>query len=108
MARLIAAEGYKAVFIDPAYLCLLDANTASKAGNVFVMGAALQPLTEVGQATGCLVGLVHHFGKWTDSNNFTLAELGELSQAGMAEWPRQWLLLSRRAPTSTTGGTSCI
>jgi hypothetical protein len=103
MARLITAEGYKAVFIDPAYLCLLDSQTAARAGNVFVMGAALQPLTEVGQATGCLVGLVHHFGKWTDSNNFTPAELGELSQAGMAEWPRQWLLLSRRAPYQHDG-----
>jgi hypothetical protein len=103
MARLIVIEGYKAVFIDPAYLCLLDSQTAARAGNVFVMGAALQPLTEVGQATGCLVGLVHHFGKWTDSNNFTPAELGELSQAGMAEWPRQWLLLSRRAPYQHDG-----
>jgi hypothetical protein len=103
MARLIATEGYKAVFIDPAYLCLLDSQTAARAGNVFVMGAALQPLTEVGQATGCLVGLVHHFGKWTDSNNFTPAELGELSQAGMAEWPRHWLLLSRRAPYGHDG-----
>ena len=98
MEGIIRQKDYKAIFIDPAYLCLLDSGTASKAGNVFVMGAALQPLTEVGQRAGCLVGLVHHFGKWTDSNNFTPAELGELSQAGMAEWPRQWLLLSRRAP----------
>ena len=98
MARLIRQKGYKAIFIDPAYLCLLDSNTASKAGNVFVMGAALQPLTEVGQKTGCLVGLVHHFGKWTDSNNCSPAELGELSQSGLAEWARQWLLLSRRSP----------
>ena len=98
MARLIRKKGYKAIFVDPAYLCLLDSDTASKAGNVFVMGHALAPLAALGQATGCLVGLIHHFGKWTNSNDFEPAELGELSQAGMAEWPRQWLLLSRRAP----------
>ena len=98
MAGLIRQKDYKAIFIDPAYLCLLDSSTASKAGNVFVMGAALQPLSEVGQKTGCLVGLVHHFGKWTDSINCSPAELGELSQSGLAEWARQWLLLSRRSP----------
>jgi len=98
MAGLIQERNYKAIFVDPVYLCLLDSNTASKAGNVFVMGAALQPLSEVGQKTGCLVGLVHHFGKWTDSNNFSPAELGELSQSGLAEWARQRLLLSRRSP----------
>ena len=97
MAKLIPVRGYKAIFIDPAYLCLLDSNTATRAGNVFVMGAALQPLTAVGQQTGCLLGLVHHFGKWTDSNSHVPAELGELSQSGLAEWSRQWLLLSRRA-----------
>ena len=98
MEGLIRQKDYKAIFVDPAYLCLLDSNTASKAGNVFVMGAALQPLSEVGQKTGCLVGLVHHFGKWTDSINCSPAELGELSQSGLAEWARQWLLLSRRSP----------
>lgn len=98
MKGLVRRKGYRAIFVDPAYLCLLDSNTASKAGNVFVMGHALAPLAALGQATGCLVGLIHHFGKWTNSNDFEPAELGELSQAGMAEWPRQWLLLSRRAP----------
>jgi hypothetical protein len=97
MKGVILRKGYRAIFVDPAYLCLLDSGTASKAGNVFVMGHALAPLAALGQATGCLVGLVHHFGKWTNSNDFEPAELGELSQAGMAEWPRQWLLLSRRA-----------
>jgi hypothetical protein len=62
------------------------------------MGQALRPIAEIGQKTKCLIGLVHHFGKWTASNqDFSPAELGELSQAGMAEWARQWLLLSRRS-----------
>ena len=98
MAEIIKQKNYGAIFIDPAYLCLLDSSTATRAGNVFVMGAALAPLTEVGQSSGCLVGLCHHFGKWTDSNTSnTPAELGELSQSGMAEWARQWVLLSRRS-----------
>ena len=83
LARIIHEKRYRAVFIDPAYLCLLDANTATRAGNVFVMGAALALLTAVGQETNCLVGLLHHFGKWTDSQKeCTPAELGELSQSG--------------------------
>jgi len=76
----------------------LNQDTAGKAGNIFVMGNALRPLSEVGNDTKCLVGLCHHFGKWTDSTNFTPAELAELSQAGMAEWAGNWLLLARRAP----------
>jgi hypothetical protein len=98
LAGLIRRDGRKAVFIDPAYLCLLNQDTAGKAGNIFVMGNALRPLSEVGNDTKCLVGLCHHFGKWTDSTNFTPAELAELSQAGMAEWAGNWLLLARRAP----------
>jgi hypothetical protein len=99
LAELIRRDGRKAVFLDPAYLCLLDRDTAGKASNVFVMGNALRPVTEVIGDTGCLVGLCHHFGKWTASNaDYSPPELGELSQAGMAEWAGNWLLLSRRAP----------
>jgi hypothetical protein len=99
LAELIRRDNRKAVFIDPAYLCLLDRDTAGRAGNVFVMGNVLRPLTEVITDTKCLVGLCHHFGKWTGSHiDYEPAELGELSQAGMAEWAGNWLLLARRAP----------
>ena len=38
-------------------------------------------------ATGCLVGLVHHFGKWTDSNNFTPVFYG----CGLNDLPHHFL-----------------
>ena len=104
LIETIVREKYGAVFVDPAYLCLLDGGSAGLAGNVFSMGHKLSPLSQINQITGCLMGLVHHFGKWTASNQeYGPAELGELSQAGMAEWARQWLLLSRRSKYEMDG-----
>jgi len=62
------------------------------------MGSKLLPLSELGQATGCTIVLLHHFrksGPGSDSDEQVALE--ELSQSGVAEWARQWLLLARRS-----------
>ena len=89
--------------IDPLYLSLLSAETAGQAGNVFAMGAALQPLGEIGQATGCTMIVLHHFRKSGQPDPDEPAALEELAQSGMAEWCRQWLLLARRSPYQADG-----
>jgi hypothetical protein len=47
--------------------------------------------------------LLHHFAKTRLSNPSDPATLEELSQAGMAEWARQWILLERREPYAFDG-----
>ena len=40
LAKIIMADGFRAAFVDPAYLCLLGPGQANVAGNVFGMGQA--------------------------------------------------------------------
>lgn len=96
IADVIEQRKIDVAVIDPLYLSLLDASTAGQAANVFAMGAALQPLTELTAATGTTIQLAHHFRK-SSSDPDEPAALEELSQAGVGEWTRQWLLLARRS-----------
>jgi hypothetical protein len=96
--RLIQANGLRALFIDPLYLCLLRNEAASNASNLFAMGAALSPLSEIVESTGCTIVVMHHFrkGSATDRQHEP-AELTQLAMSGTAEWARSWILLSRRS-----------
>lgn len=91
------------VTIDPLYLALLDTKTAANSKNIFFMGPALLPLSEIAQATGCTISVLHHFRKNSQGNLNEPAGLEELSQAGLAEWARQWCLLQRRSPYKHDG-----
>jgi len=102
LARLIEHHKLDVVVIDPLYLSLLEPEDANNVGNVFAMGAKLQPLSEIAQASGCTPIVLHHFRKNAQAAN-DQPELEELSQAGFAEWCRQWLLLSRRTPYNHDG-----
>lgn len=99
---IIAERSIDVVVIDPLYLSLLDAKSASNAGNVFAMGAALEPLTQITSTTGCTILLAHHFRKGAGDPDEPAA-LEDLSQSGVAEWARQWLLLARRSPYRSDG-----
>lgn len=89
--------------IDPAYLAFLTPDNAGVASNVYAMGSLLQPIGEIGQETGCTMILLHHFKRTAQSDKDEPASLEELSQAGMVEWARQWLLLARRSPYQADG-----
>ena len=97
MEAVIRGEGLRVAIIDPLYLALLSVETAGGASNVFLMGAVLQGLTKLGQQTGCTIVLLHHFRKGGQPDEENPAGLEELSQSGVAEWSRQWILLQRRA-----------
>ena len=103
MGEVITQRGIEVAVIDPLYLTLLDARTAGQASNVFTMGPALAPLTALGQATGCTILLAHHFRKTGASDPNEPASLEQLSQASVAEWVRQWMLLERRSPYQADG-----
>jgi hypothetical protein len=99
----IAQHGIQVAVVDPLYLSLLSAETAKSAGNLFAMGAALQPLTAIGQETGCTIVFLHHFRKTGVVDPDEPAALEELSQSGVAEWARQWVLLQRREKYQADG-----
>jgi hypothetical protein len=103
LAEVIRAEGLKVAIIDPLYLSLLSPETASGASNIFAMGPLLQGLTKLGQDTGCTIVVLHHFRKTGQPDDENPAGLEELSQSGIAEWSRQWILLQRRVAYQQDG-----
>ena len=103
LEAVIKEKRLDVVIIDPLYLSLLSAETAGSAGNLYAMGAALEPLSRLAQATGCTIILLHHFKKSGIPDPDNPAALEELSQSGAAEWARQWILLQRRTPYGSDG-----
>lgn len=96
------ADGLKAaraevVIVDPLYLCLLSGSD-KQASNVFDMGGILADVARVILAAGCTPILVHHAKKMSSSvptYNQPL-DLEDLAFAGVQEFARQWILISRR------------
>ena len=80
------------VFVDPLYRSL---RVGDDAGNIFKMGEHLEQIAEQVHRAGVTVVLLHHFRKqgrtWGES-----PELEDLSQAGLGEFGRQFLLIKRR------------
>lgn len=79
-------------FIDPLYRSLRVGNDAQ---NIYAMGARLELLAERINEAGITTVLLHHFKKqgktWAEP-----PELEDLSQSGISEFGRQFLLLKRR------------
>ena len=89
--------------IDPLYLALFTAETAGRSGDLYTMGATFEPLTAVCRETGASILLVHHFRKNRGDDQQEPCSLEELSQAGLAEVARWWILLDRREPYAGDG-----
>ena len=102
LAGVIEEHSLDVVVIDPLYLSLIDGSETGRPGDLFFMGSKLLPLSEMGQATGCTIVVLHHFRKAGNGDEEEVA-LEELSQSGVAEWARQWLLLARRSPFKHDG-----
>jgi hypothetical protein len=103
LATIIQQKKMSVAVIDPLYLSLLAGNSGVKSSDLFAMGSVLQPVTELGQALDCTFVLLHHFRKGGFQDNGEPAGLEELSQSGIAEWARQWILLQRREAYKTGG-----
>lgn len=91
-------EKVKVAIFDPLYLCLLSGNSAVSASNLYEMGPLLRKLGQVCLAAGTTPVFVHHATKSVAQNKGQPLTLEGLAFAGIGEYARQWLLLSRRQP----------
>jgi hypothetical protein len=80
------------VIIDPLYRSLRVGDGAS---NVYAMGERLEQIAEQIQRAGLTTILLHHFRKQGRTHSEP-PDLEDLSQSGVAEFARQFLLLKRR------------
>ena len=93
LERFIREREIKALYIDPAYLCMDIANDAH---NIFATGQYLKPIGELCKGTGCAILLVHHNKRGVQDPSAP-AQLSDISWSGFAEFSAQWVLLSRRS-----------
>ncbi len=103
LADFIRQNKIALAIIDPLYLALFTAETAGRSGDLYTMGATFEPLTAVCRETGASILLVHYFRKNRGDDQQEPCSLEELSQAGLAEVARWWMLLERREPYAGDG-----
>ncbi|GAB4146541.1 MAG: hypothetical protein Tsb009_19250 [Planctomycetaceae bacterium] len=94
LRRFVEKNKIELLVVDPVYLAMRGVQ-ANDSGSMFRMGDMLEPLSKIGQDTGCTPLIVHH-NKRAASNPHEPAELSDIAWAGFAEWAGQWILLSRR------------
>lgn len=90
LAELIADKSLDVCVLDPLYLSLLSPEIANQAGNLFTMGLALQPLSELCQSAGATVIVLHRLGSPTRT-----------SRRCLRNWPKA------ASPSSLGSGCSC-
>jgi replicative DNA helicase len=97
LAAGLRDDAVDAVVFDPAYLAMLAGQGpgGARAENLFEMGPLLRSVTQTCLAVGATPAFVFHAKKGTAAS-LEPADLDDLAYAGVAEFSRQWLLLSRR------------
>lgn len=97
LSKGIKDSGVEVLEIDPVYLCLLAGQSPQqpRAENLFEMGPLFLSIAEVCIEAGCTPILAHHTRRAAAASMDPL-ELDDLAYAGIAEFARQWWLVSRR------------
>jgi len=93
------------VILDPLYLMLLGGSDRPiNPADMFQMGKLLRAVDEAIRKTKATLILVHHATK-AAGRKYEPLDLDDLSQAGIAAFARQWLLLSPKAKFKSETGT---
>jgi replicative DNA helicase len=98
LATFIQEKKISLVVLDPLYLCLCQGISGRRLdpSNLFDVGPQLLSVSRACLRAGATPVLVHHFKK--GSSNFQeMPQMEELAYAGIQEFARQWMLISRRA-----------
>jgi hypothetical protein len=95
LRREVERKGIECLIVDPLYRAVGIAE--GEDSSIYRMGALLDSLAKVAADTGLTLLLVHHSVKRRE-NPFAPMQLHELNGAGIGEFVRQWVLLSRRVP----------
>jgi hypothetical protein len=93
LRELLEDDGVDVVVIDPLYLCLSGGRPVN-AANLYEVGAVLAAAGDACRRAGATLVLLHHCTKAAGKDG--RLSLQDLSQAGIGEFARQWLLLGRR------------
>lgn len=97
LRKAIQDHGFEVVAIDPLYLSLLGSNTNIQASNLYHIGPLLKGVADACLQAGATPLVIHHSRKGQGAKHgFGPMELDDLAFAGISEFARQWLLLSRR------------
>jgi replicative DNA helicase len=99
LAEFLKEKKVQVVILDPLYLCLTARGSTLSATNLFDMGPRLLRVAKTCLAEGATPVFAHHIGKSAGARRARHgdpAELDDLAYAGVAEFARQWLLVSRR------------
>jgi hypothetical protein len=106
LRRGLEADRVEVAMFDPLYLCLLAGSKPTArpdAKNLFDIGPLLLEVAQVCLDVGCMPVLAHHTVKHSGRSADPL-DLDDLAYAGVAEFARQWLLISRRLPYQPGSG----
>jgi hypothetical protein len=94
LQQALRETGREVLILDPLYLALLNGNGDLNAANLYQMGPLLLDVCRACLDVGCTPLLVHHATRQLKTGE--VMQLEHLAFAGIAEFARQWLLLSRR------------
>lgn len=93
----IAEVKPEVLIVDPLYLCLLEAGSGLQAQNLYDMGPLLKRVSDTCLEQNVTPILVHHYRKDAGQYpRYDMPELDSLAFGGIAEFARQWMLVSRR------------
>jgi hypothetical protein len=103
LQQALRASACEVLILDPLYLSLLNGNRDFSAANLYDMGPLLLSVSRACLDVGCTPLLVHHANRQLKAGE--VMELEHLAFAGVQEFARQWLLLSRREKYQAGSGT---